>query len=293
MKSGFITILGRPNVGKSTLINKLANQKISIVSNKPQTTRTAIKAIITKKDAQLIFTDTPGIFKPKNKLDEKMSEIIKDAEEGTDVVLFLIDAKDNGITVNNKKILERVKNINSKKILVINKVDTINKEHILELIKAFSDECEFDAIIPISALKDDGIKHLEKEIIKLLPEGPLYYDEDEFTDQTERQIVEETVREKCLRLLDKEIPHGIITEVISMKKRPRKKLYDIDVNIYCEKKSHKGIIIGKDGASLKRIGERARVDIEKMLDAKVNLKLWVKVKDGWRDDKKMLKEFYK
>ena len=293
MKSGFITILGRPNVGKSTLLNAIAWQKIAITSNKPQTTRTAIKAIITQGDSQLIFTDTPGIHKPKNKLGEKMKETIEDAEEGVDVILFLIDANDASISDANKKIIEKIKSINSSRILVINKVDSVKKEHILELIKLYSEECDFNAIIPISALKDDGVKRLMKEIIKLLPEGPFYYSEDEFTDQTERQIVEETIREKCLRLLDEEVPHGIAVEVISMKKRPRKKLYDIDATIYCEKKSHKGIIIGKNGITLKRIGERARQDIEKMLDYQVNLQLWVKVKEGWRDDPNKLKEFYK
>ena len=293
MKSGFITILGRPNVGKSTLINRIAGQKIAIVSNKPQTTRTAIKAIITKKDVQLIFTDTPGIHKPKNKLGEKMNDTITESQEDVDVILFLIDANDTKITPANQKIIERVKTLNAKSILVINKVDSVKKEHILELIKLYSEEHDFDEIIPISALKDDGVKHLIDVIIKYIPEGPWYYSEDEFTDQTERQIVEETIREKCLRLLDDEIPHGIAVEVISMKKRPRKKMYDIDATIYCEKKSHKGIVIGKEGASLKRIGERARTDIEKMLDCKVNLQLWVKVKEGWRDDENKLKEFYK
>jgi len=293
MKAGFITILGRPNVGKSTLINQIAGQKIAIVSNKPQTTRTAIKAIITKGETQLIFTDTPGIHKPKNKLGEKMNDTITDSQEGIDVVLFLIDANDEKITPSNKKIIERVKTIDAARILVINKVDSVKKEHILELINLYSQECDFEAIIPISALKNDGVNHLIKEIIKYIPEGPWYYDEDEFTDQTERQIVEETVREKCLRLLDDEIPHGIAVEVISMKKRPRKKLYDIEVTIYCEKKSHKGIIIGKNGTTLKRIGERSRTDIEKMLDCNVNLQLWVKVKEGWRDDANKLKEFYK
>ncbi len=293
MKSGFITILGRPNVGKSTLLNAIAGQKIAIVSNKPQTTRSAIKAIITKGDSQLVFIDTPGIHKPKNKLGEKMNETIKDSQDGVDVILFLIDANDKAITPANSKIIERVKGIKAKRILVINKVDEVKKEHILELIKLYNDACDFEAIIPISALKNDGIKQLIKEIIKIIPEAPWYYSEDDFTDQTERQIVEETIREKCLRLLDEEVPHGIAVEVISMKKRPRKKLYDIDATIYCERKSHKGIIIGKDGVTLKRIGERSRTDIEKMLDMKVNLKLWVKVKEGWRDDANKLKEFYK
>ncbi len=221
-----------------------------------------------------------------------MNEAINDAQDGVDVILFLIDANDTKITEANKKIIERIKENKASKILVINKVDSVKKENILWLIKEYSDACDFASIVPISALKDDGVKRLFKEIVKLLPEGPLYYSDDEFTDQTERQIVEETIREKCLRLLDEEIPHGIAVEVISMKKRPRKKLYDIDATIFCEKKSHKGIIIGKNGVTLKRIGERAREDIEKMLDANVNLQLWVKVKEGWRDDASKLKEFY-
>ena len=214
-------------------------------------------------------------------------------KNGCDVTLFLVDACDEEIKSYNKKILDDIKNEKNSKILVINKVDLVKKESLLELIKQYSEECEFDAIIPISALKDDNVDKLIKEIIKLLPEGPLYYSEEEFTDQTERQLVEEIIREKCLRLLDEEVPHGIFVEVIQMKKRPRKKLYDIEVNIYCEKKSHKGIIIGKNGATLKRIGERAREDIEEMLDANVNLQLWVKVKEGWRDDANKLKEFFK
>ncbi len=222
-----------------------------------------------------------------------MNEVITESQEGVDVVLFLIDANDTKITPANSKIIERVKTIKASKILVINKVDSVKKEHVLELISEYKDACDFEAIIPISALKDDGVKQLINEIIKYVPEGPWYYSEDEFTDQTERQIVEETIREKCLRLLDEEVPHGIAVEIVSMKKRPHKKLYDIDATIYCEKKSHKGIIIGKNGVSLKRIGERSRTDIEKMLDSKVNLQLWVKVKEGWRDDQNKLKEFYK
>ena len=218
--------------------------------------------------------------------------MLKNQKNGTDVVLFLIDASDDSIKSANRKILEDIKVMKAHKILVINKVDLVKKENILNLIKLYNDECSFDAIIPISAQKNDGVDRLIKEIIKLLPEGPAYYSEDEFTDQTERQIVEETVREKCLRLLDEEVPHGIFVEVITMKKRPRKKMYDIEVTIYCEKKSHKGIIIGKNGATLKRIGERAREDIEKMLDSKVNLQLWVKVKEDWRDDAIKLKNFY-
>ncbi len=293
MKSGFVTILGRPNVGKSTLLNTLAGQKIAIVSNKPQTTRTAIKGIINRKDAQIIFTDTPGIHKPKNKLGEKMNETIDEASEGVDVILFLIDGNDKEITKANENILERIKAIKTKTILVINKVDTLKKENILELIKLYSEKHNFEAIIPISAKKNDGVEAVVKKIIELLPEGPAYYSEDEFTDQTERQIIEETIREKALKCLNEEIPHGIAVEVITMKKRENKNLYDIDATIYCEKKSHKGIVIGKNGAVLKLIGERARKDIEAMMQAKVNLQLWVKVKEGWRDDDIKLRQIYK
>lgn len=293
MKSGFVTILGRPNVGKSTLINTLAGQKIAIVSNKPQTTRTAIKGIINKKNAQIIFTDTPGIHRPKNKLGEKMNETIEEASEGVDAILFLIDGNETEITKANEIIMERIKAIKAKTILVINKVDTVKKENILELIKLYSEKYAFEAIIPISAKKNDGVEVLLEKIIEILPEGPAYYSEDEFTDQTERQIIEETIREKALKCLNEEIPHGIAVEVITMKKRPNKKLYDIDATIYCEKKSHKGIVIGKNGAVLKLIGVRAREDIEKMMQAKVNLQLWVKVKEGWRDDENKLRQLYK
>jgi len=293
MKSGFVTILGRPNVGKSTLLNTLAGQKIAIVSNKPQTTRTAIKGIINRKNAQIIFTDTPGIHKPKNKLGEKMDETISEASEGVDVVLYLIDGNDTELTKANEIILERVKAIKAKTILVINKVDSVKKENLLTLIQQYSQAHNFEAIIPISAKKNDGVEDVVNKIIELLPEGPAYYSEDEFTDQTERQIIEETIREKALKCLNEEIPHGIAVEVITMKKRPNKKLYDIDATIYCEKKSHKGIVIGKNGAVLKLIGARAREDIEKMMQAKVNLQLWVKVKEGWRDDEFKLRQFYK
>lgn len=293
MKSGFVTILGRPNVGKSTLLNTLAGQKIAIVSNKPQTTRTAIKGIINRENAQIIFTDTPGIHKPKNKLGEKMKETIEEASEGVDVILFLIDGNDTEITKSNENILEKIKSIKAKTILVINKVDVIKKENILELIKLYNEKHNFEAIIPISAKKNDGVEEVVKKIIELLPEGPAYYSEDEFTDQTERQIIEETIREKALKCLNEEIPHGIAVEVITMKKRPNKNLYDIDATIYCEKKSHKGIVIGKNGAVLKLIGARARQDIEAMMQAKVNLQLWVKVKEGWRDDENKLRQLYK
>ena len=291
-KSGFVAIVGRPNVGKSTLLNKLSGQKIAIVSNKPQTTRTAIKGIINKENAQIIFTDTPGFHKPKNKLGEKMAETIDTAVTDVDVILYVIEATDKGIGMANEFILNKVKASNKKAILAINKVDAVKKENILELIKLYSEEYNFEAIMPISAREEDGIDKLVEKIIEILPEGPAYYDTEEWTDQTERQIIEETVREKALKLLDDEIPHGIAVEVITMKKREKKDLYDIEVTIYCEKKTHKGIIIGKEGKVLKLIGERAREDIEEMLGSKVNLQLWVKIKEGWRDDTNKLKQIF-
>ncbi len=292
-KSGFVAIVGRPNVGKSTLLNAIAGQKIAIVSNKPQTTRTAIKGIVNREDAQIIFTDTPGIHKPKNKLGEKMAETIDEAVSDVDVILYLIEGTDKGIGLANEFILNKVIEQKTKAILVINKVDLVKKENLLELIKLYSEKHDFEAIIPISARNADGIDTVIDKIVELLPEGPAYYDTDEWTDQTERQIIEETIREKALRSLDDEVPHGIAVEVISMKKRDKKELYDIDATIYCEKKSHKGIIIGKDGSMLKKIGERAREDIEKMLDSKVNLQLWVKVKEDWRDSEVRINQIFR
>ncbi len=291
-KSGFVAIVGRPNVGKSTLLNAIAGQKIAIVSNKPQTTRTAIKGIVNREDAQIIFTDTPGIHKPKNKLGEKMAETIDEAVSDVDVILYLIEGTDKGIGLANEFILNKVIEQKTKAILVINKVDLVKKENLLELIKLYSERHEFEAIIPISAQKNDGVQDVVDKIVELLPEGPAYYDTEEWTDQTERQIIEETIREKALRSLDDEVPHGIAVEVITMKKRENKELYDIDATIYCEKKSHKGIVIGKDGAMLKKIGERAREDIEEMLGCKVNLQLWVKVKEDWRDSETRINQIF-
>lgn len=293
MKSGFVTIVGRPNVGKSTLLNRLAGQKIAIVTNKPQTTRTAITGILNRDDAQIIFTDTPGIHKPKNKLGEKMAETIDDASSGVDVILYLIDGTDKGIGTANEYILKKVIDYKTKTILVITKVDLVQKENLLELIKMYSERHNFEAIIPISAKEDDGVDVLVEKVVELLPEGPLYYDREEFTNQTERQIIEETIREKALKVLDDEIPHGIAVEVMSMKKRKGKKLYDIEATIYCERKSHKGIIIGKDGEKLKVIGTRAREDIEEMMQSSINLQLWVKVKEGWRDNSSKLNQVFK
>ena len=291
-KSGFVAIVGRPNVGKSTLLNTLAGQKIAIVSNKPQTTRTAIKGIINREDAQIIFTDTPGIHKPKNKLGEKMAETIDEAVTDVDLILYLVEGTDKGIGLANEFILNKVIEQKTKAILVINKVDLVKKENLLELIKAYSERHEFEAIIPISAKNNDGVDVLLEKILEALPEGPAYYDTEEWTDQTERQIVEETVREKALKCLDDEVPHGIAVEVMTMKKRENKDLYDIEVTIYCEKKTHKGIIIGKEGSMLKKIGEKAREDIEEMMQCKVNLQLWVKVKEDWRDSETKLNQVF-
>lgn len=291
-KSGFVAIVGKPNVGKSTLLNTLAGQKIAIVSNKPQTTRTAIKGIINREDAQIIFTDTPGIHKPKNKLGEKMAETIDEAITDVDLILYLIEGTDKGIGLANEFILKKIIEQKTKAILVINKVDLVQKENLLELMKAYSERYDFQAIIPISAKNNDGVDELLEKIVEVLPEGPAYYDTEEWTDQTERQIIEETIREKALKSLDDEVPHGIAVEVMSMKKRDNKELYDIEATIYCEKKSHKGIIIGKEGSMLRKIGERAREDIEEMLDAKVNLQLWVKVKEDWRDNESKLNQVF-
>ena len=291
-KSGFVAIVGKPNVGKSTLLNRLAGQKIAIVSSKPQTTRTAIKGIINRGNAQIIFTDTPGIHKPKNKLGEKMAETIDNSMTDVDLLLYVIEATDKGVGMANEFILKKVKETGKKAILAINKVDLVQKESLLELIDLYQKEFQFEAIIPISAREEDGLDILLDKIIELLPEGPAYYDTEELTDQTERQIVEETIREKALKFLDDEVPHGIAVEVTSMKKREKRELYDIEATIYCEKKTHKGIIIGKDGATLKQIGEKAREDIETMLGTQVNLQLWVKVKEGWRDNDAKLKQVF-
>ena len=221
-----------------------------------------------------------------------MAETIDNAVTDVDVILYVIEATDKGIGMANEFILNKVKSTGKKAILVINKVDLVKKENILELIKLYSEEHNFEAIIPISAREDDGLDVLIDKIVEILPEGPAYYDTEEWTDQTERQIIEETIREKALKLLDDEIPHGIAVEVITMKKREKKDLYDIEATIYCEKKTHKGIIIGKDGIVLKKIGERAREDIEEMLGSKVNLQLWVKVKEGWRDNNVKLNQVF-
>ena len=283
-KSGFVSIIGRTNVGKSTLINLLVGEKIAAMANKVQTTRTAIKGIVNRENSQIIFIDTPGIHKPKTKLNENMIELSWGAIEDSDVILFLIEADSKDIGKGDRKILDKIKESKKKCILIINKVDLVNKEELIKLIDLYRNEYNFEAVIPISALKDKYKDIVLDEIEKNLKEGPAYYDIEDYTDQTLRQLAEETIREKALILLRDEIPHGIFVRVEKMKlKKTEKKedIYNIEATIYCLKDSHKGIIIGKGGEMLKRIGTMARKDMEQNFGTKVNLKTWVKVKEDW------------
>ena len=293
-KSGFVTLVGRTNVGKSTLLNALAKEKVAITANKVQTTRTAIKAILNDEKYQIIVTDTPGIHRPKTKLGETMVDTAFTMFSEVDVILFLIEATSDEIGRGDRRILDKI--IESKKpcILVINKIDLVQKDKLLNLINLYSQEYDFKAVVPISASKDDGTEIIVNELVKLLPVGPKYYADDEYTDQTMRQIAEEIIREKALKLLDDEVPHGIYVEVESFKNRTTTKgqdIYDIDATIYCLRESHKGIIIGKGGNLLKRIASYARQDLEKMLDTKVNLKVWVKVKEDWLEKDNIVNKF--
>ena len=293
-KSGFVAILGRTNVGKSTLINSLVGEKVAIMTNKPQTTRTAIKAIVNRKNSQIIFIDTPGIHKPKTKLSETMIDTAFGMTDDADVILFLIEATSEEIGRGDRRILDKIKDKKQKKILIINKIDLVKKEKLLNLIEIYRNECDFESVIPISALKEKNTQIVLEEIEKVLPEGPAYYDIEEYTDQTVRQLVEEAIREKALKLLDDEVPHGIFIEVEKMKlnkTKEGKKIYNIEAVIYCMRDSHKGIIIGKNGEKLKKIGTYARQDIEKILGTKVNLKTWVKVKKDWQDNDNFVKKF--
>lgn len=293
-KSGFVSIIGRTNVGKSTLINSLIGEKVAITANKCQTTRTAIKAIINRENSQIIFIDTPGIHKPKTKLGNTMLETVWLSVPNSDITLFIIDATSNKIGTGDRIILDKIKELKRKTILVINKIDLIEKEKLLKIIELYKNEYQFEAIIPVSSLNNDNTEAILQEIEKLLPEGPAYYDIEQYTDQTERQIVEETIREKALKLLDEEIPHGIYVETQKMKLRKTVKgenIYDIEAVIYTIRESHKGIIIGKNGSMLKKIGMYARQDIEKMLQTKVNLKIWVKVKEDWQNNNNIVSKF--
>ena len=288
-KSGFVTLVGRPNVGKSTLVNKLTGEKISIVSNKPQTTRNTIKTIINTEDCQIIFIDTPGIHKPKTKLGEYMVNLAESTMNEVDIVLFLVEATDNEPGTGDKHIAEQLKTLKTPVFLIINKIDLVKRGKILELITKFSGLMDFKAIIPVSALNDEGTDVILKEIKKRLPEGPRYFPDDVLTDQPEKVIAAELIREKILQLVSEEVPHGTGVEVISFKDRPGRDIIDIEANIYCEKETHKGILIGKEGKMLKKIGSLSRVEIENLLGTKVFLQLWVKVKPDWRNSDNMLK----
>lgn len=293
-KSGFVALIGRTNVGKSTLINMLVGEKIAAMANKVQTTRTAIRGIVNRENSQIIFIDTPGIHKPKTKLNNTMIETSFSSIPDADVVLFLIEADSKEIGKGDSKILEKIKESNKKTILIINKIDLVEKESLLQLIELYSKEYDFKAVIPISANDVKYKNTILDEIEKNLKPGPAYYDKEEYTDQTLRQLAEETIREKTLMLLDQEVPHGIYIEVEKMKLRKNKEkqeIYDIEATIYCLRNSHKGIIIGKNGAMLKRIGKLSRIDMEKNFGTKVNLKTWVKVKEDWQNQDSIVNKF--
>ncbi len=291
-KSGFVAIVGRTNVGKSSILNDMVGQKVAVVVNKPQTTRTAIKAIVNRENSQIIFTDTPGIHKPKSKLGNTMNDTAWGSIPDADVLLFVVEATSDGIGKGDQMILDKIKEAKANTILIINKIDLVKKEQVFKLIETFKDEYNFKAIIPISALKAKDTEVILEEIEKNLKEGPAYYDIDEYTDQTLRDIASETIREKALKLLQDEVPHGIFVEVEKMKRgktRDNEPIFNIEATIYCLRDSHKGIIIGKNGAMLKKIGTYAREDLEKELQDKVNLQLWVKVREDWINNDKFVK----
>lgn len=287
-RSGFVTLIGRPNVGKSTLMNYLVGQKIAITSKKPQTTRNRIQTVLTTEEGQIVFVDTPGIHKAKNKLGEYMVNVARQTLNEVDVILWLVEPT-TFIGAGEQHIIERLKKVNTPVILVINKIDSVKKEEILKAIAAYKDQMEFAEIVPVSARSGENAGELLKTVMKYLPYGPQYYDEDTVTDQPERQIVAELIREKALHCLEDEIPHGIAVTIESMKRKG--KVTHIEATIICERDSHKGIIIGKQGNMLKKIGSTARYEIEKMLECQVNLKLWVKVKKDWRDSEYLMKNF--
>ena len=287
-RSGFVTLIGRPNVGKSTLMNYLVGQKIAITSKKPQTTRNRIQTVLTTEEGQIVFVDTPGIHKAKNKLGEYMVNVARQTLNEVDVILWLVEPT-TFIGAGEQHIIERLKKVNTPVILVINKIDSVKKEEILKAIAAYKDQMEFAEIVPVSARSGENTGELLKTVMKYLPYGPQYYDDDTVTDQPERQIVAELIREKALHCLEDEIPHGIAVTIESMKRKG--KVTHIEATIICERDSHKGIIIGKQGNMLKKIGSTARYEIEKMLDCQVNLKLWVKVKKDWRDSEYLMKNF--
>ena len=289
-KSGFVTLIGRPNVGKSTLMNHLIGQKIAITSKKPQTTRNRIQTVYTDERGQIVFLDTPGIHKAKNKLGEYMVNVAERTLNEVDVILWLVEPT-TFIGAGERHIVEQLKRTKTPVILIINKVDTVDKKEIIKYMDTYRKVYDFAEIIPVSALRAQNLDTVLDQIFKYLPYGPMFYDEDTITDQPQRQIVAEMIREKALRCLDEEIPHGIAVAIDQMKERKGGGMFDIDATIICERDSHKGIIIGKGGSMLKRIGSEARRDIENMLEAKVNLQLWVKVKKDWRDSDFLMKNF--
>ena len=291
-KSGYVSVIGRPNVGKSTLLNAIIGEKISAISSKPQTTRQNITFIHTDDEAQIIFLDTPGIQKPKNKLGEFMLTESKEGIEDSDVITYIVDTSKR-IGKAERSIIDLLKEYKGKLpiILLINKVDTIKKEELLEIISMYAEEDIFDDIIPISAMKNDGVDIYLESLKKYLKPGPMYYPEDMITDKNERFIVAEIIREKGLMYLNEEVPHGLAISIEKFKKREDKNIYDIDASIYVERDSHKGILIGKGGSMLKRIGTEAREEAERLLDAKVNLQIWVKVEKNWRDRDNLVKRF--
>lgn len=291
MKSGFVALIGRPNVGKSTLMNRLIGQKIAITSPRPQTTRNRIQTVYTEERGQIVFVDTPGIHKAKNKLGDYMMNIASQSIRNVDVILWLVEPSDT-IGEGEQHILRQLKNIRIPVILVINKIDTVKRPELLKYIDAYRRVYDFSEIIPVSAITGENTQDILDTLYGYLPEGPYFYDEDTVTDQPMRQIAAELIREKALRNLEKEIPHGIAVVIEKMEYRKCEKgIYDIEATIICERDSHKGIIIGKGGAMLKKIGSLARPEIEDMLEAKVNLKLWVKVRKDWRDSDLLIKNF--
>ena len=293
-KSGFVSIIGRTNVGKSSIINSLVGEKVAAIANKPQTTRTVIRAIVNRPNSQIIFIDTPGIHKPKSKLGNVMVDNAFEVSKDVDVLVFVIEATSKEIGKGDRLILDKIKAAKRKTILVINKIDLASKAKVAEIIDLYKNEYDFASIIPVSTVKNINLDVILDEIEKNLKEGPAYYNIEEYTDQTTRQLVEETIREKALKLLEDEVPHGILVEVDKMKKRKtmeNEPIYNIDATIYCLREAHKGIIIGKNGSMLKKIGTYARQDLEKMLGIKINLKIWVKVKEDWINNEKILKNF--
>lgn len=287
-KSGFVALIGRPNVGKSTLMNRLIGQKIAITSNKPQTTRNRIQTVLTLEEGQIVFLDTPGIHKAKNKLGSYMVNVAERTLDEVDVILWLVEPTDY-IGAGERHIIEQLKKTKTPVILVINKTDRVKREAVLTFIDTYRRELDYQEIVPVSALKGDNVDELVKCILKYLPYGPAFYDEDTITDQPMRQIVAELVREKALRLLEDEIPHGVAVSIESMKEKGN--ICHIEATLVCERESHKGIIIGKGGQMLKKIGSTARPEIEELLEKHVNLQLWVKVKKDWRDSDFLMKNF--